>query len=98
MAVDRSLDAGIGDDVVVCRQREIVGDHIRAREMVLSKAQGMVRDCTYCIRLYGAKDLAALVARAGFDALEVHPHGARQHLGVDVGCMNHRLAVTARRP
>ena len=26
---------GSGDDVVVCRQREIVGDHIRAREMVL---------------------------------------------------------------
>lgn len=88
----------IGDDIVVCRQREILDDRICAREMVLSKAKGLIRDRTYCIRLYGPGDLASLVTRAGFEAVQVHPHGAQQHLGVDVGCMHHRLLITARRP
>ena len=35
------------DDVVVCWRRELEGDVIRVREMVLSKAQGLVRDRTY---------------------------------------------------
>ena len=56
----------IGDDVVVCRQREVSDGRICAREMVLSKAHGMIRDRTYCIRPYAAEDLSALVARAGF--------------------------------
>ena len=56
-----------------------------------------IRDRTYGIRLYGADDLAALAARAGFEEIKVHPHGGRPQQGRDLGCMNHRLLVTARR-
>lgn len=88
----------IGDDVVVCRRREIVDGRICAREMVLSKTRGLIRDRTYGIRLYDGEELAALAARAGFDAVQIHTRGTRTRQGVDLGCMNHRLLVTARRP
>jgi len=88
----------IGEDVVVCRRREITGDRICAREMVLSKAQGMIRDRTYCIRLYDAEELADLLARAGFEDVQIHTGAAVLDRGEDLGCMNHRLLLTARRP
>jgi D-alanine-D-alanine ligase len=88
----------IGDDVVVCRQREARMDCICAREMVLSKTTGMIRDRTYCIRLYSADDLAALAARAGFTDVTVHTDTSVLNPGQDVGCMNHRLVVAARKP
>jgi D-alanine-D-alanine ligase len=88
----------IGDDVVVCRQREVKDGLICAREMVLSKGQGMIRDRTYCIRLYSADDLAGLVARAGFGDVRVHSDASALNRAEDVGCMNHRLMVAARKP
>jgi D-alanine-D-alanine ligase len=88
----------IGDDVVVCRQREVKEGLVCAREMVLSKGQGMIRDRTYCIRLYGADDLATLVSRAGFDDVRVHSDASALNHAEDVGCMNHRLVIAARKP
>jgi D-alanine-D-alanine ligase len=88
----------IGGDVVVCRQREVKDGLVCAREMVLSKGQGMIRDRTYCIRLYGAEDLAVLVARAGFGDVQVHSDASALNCAEDVGCMNHRLVVAARKP
>jgi D-alanine-D-alanine ligase len=88
----------IGADIVVCRQREVKAGRICAREMVMSKTSGMIRDRTYCIRLYSAEDLAALVTRAGFDEVCVHTDTAVINPHKDVGCMNHRLVVTARKP
>jgi D-alanine-D-alanine ligase len=37
----------IGEDTVVCRQRELKRDSICAREMVISKQDGLIRDRTY---------------------------------------------------
>lgn len=88
----------IGDDVVVCRQREVIDGRICAREMVLSKKEGLIRDKTYGIRMYGAEDLADLVSRAGFDEVQVYTDTSVFDCTFDVGCMNHRLVVTARKP
>lgn len=88
----------IGDDVVVCRQREVKDDRICAREMVLSKAQGMIRDLTYCIRPYDTEDLAELVARAGFCDIKRYSDASVLKPTEDVGCMNQRLVVSARKP
>jgi D-alanine-D-alanine ligase len=88
----------IGDDVVVCRQREVKDGLVCAREMVLSKGQGMIRDRNYCIRLYGADDLAALLSHAGFADVQVHSDASALNRAEDVGCMNHRLVVAARKP
>lgn len=88
----------IGDDTVVCRQREVSDDHISAREMVFSKKRGMIRDKTYCIRLYGAKDLVALAQDAGFDDVQIYTDASAMENTDDVGCMNHRLVLSARKP
>ena len=88
----------IGDDIVVCRQREVKEGRVCAREMVLSKKQGLVRDRTYCIRLYGTVDLTALVARAGFIDITIHTDASVLNRSEDLGCMNHRLVVVARKP
>ena len=88
----------IGEDVVVCRQREMQSDCILAREMVLSKGVGMVRDRTYCIHLYEADELIDLVEKAGFEAVQVHADLSHPTCSEDVGCMNHRLVIAARKP
>ncbi len=86
----------IGDDVVVCRRREIRDGRVLARELVLSKENGLIRDRSYAIRLYDAEALAGLIADAGFDDVTVHTGlsvGAGEE---DRGFMDHRMVVTAR--
>lgn len=88
----------IGDDVVVCRQRELESDRVCAREMVLSKTRGVIRDRTYSIQIYDPQGLEALVSRAGFVDIEINAHRAVLDNQEDRGCMNHRLIVVARKP
>ena len=57
----------IAEDIVVCRQRELHEDMVRAREMVLDKRTGLVRDRNYGMRLYEGESLMDLVSDAGFD-------------------------------
>jgi flagellar biosynthesis/type III secretory pathway chaperone len=88
----------IGEDVVVCRQRELKDGRICAREMVLSKKEGLIRDKTYCIRLYDSDELTDLANRAGFIDVDVYFDASAMNAVADVGCMNHRLVAVARRP
>jgi D-alanine-D-alanine ligase len=88
----------IAEDVVVCRQRELKDGRICAREMVLSKKQGLIRDKTYCIQLYDADELTDLAIRAGFIDVNVYSDASAMNSTADVGCMNHRLVAVARRP
>ena len=88
----------IDQDVVVCRQREIRDNCVCAREMVLSKERGLVRDATYCIRLYDNLELMTLVNSAGFCEVSIHTMDETQDPKIDLGCMNNRLIAVARRP
>lgn len=88
----------IGDDVVVCRQRELDKGVICAREMVLSKQNGLIRDRSYSIHLYEPQQLAALVKRAGFIDVKICSDSATCYSEEDLGCMNHRLIISARKP
>jgi D-alanine-D-alanine ligase len=87
----------IDDDIVVCRQRELRGKKIHAREMVLSKIKGLIRDRTYAIRLYDAQSLSLLLDQAEFRQVEIQtdflPH---RHKG-DYGFMNHRMIATGQK-
>lgn len=84
-------------DIVVSRQRELRDDRIRAREIVLSKERGLVRDRTYAIRIYDPGEIRALVASSGFDDVDLHGELSARGEG-DRGFMNHRVIVTATRP
>ena len=88
----------IDGKIIVCRQRELVDNLIRAREVVLCKEQGLVRDQSYAIRLYNPETLEALVDEAGFDDVCIQQGFSTQEKDGDYGFMNHRLLITARKP
>ena len=87
----------IEGDIVVCRERELGEDSIRAREIVMSKSSGLVRDRTYSIRTYGPDGLTALVKKAGFGEVSVRRGFSSREVEGDYGFMDHRLITTARR-
>ena len=87
----------IGEETIVCRQREIQGEVICAREIVLSKAQGLIRDKTYAIRFYEASSLSALMEQAGFKQVNVHTDFSPHQKEGDYGFMNNRMIATAQK-
>lgn len=88
----------IEDNIIVCRQRELVEDFIRAREVVLCKERGLVRDQSYAIRLHMPENLQSLVDEAGFSDIFMQRGSSVQDKVGDYGFMNHRLLITARKP
>jgi D-alanine-D-alanine ligase len=87
-----------GADIVVCRQREMGAETISARELVLSKQNGLIRDFTYSIRLYDPETLAHLLEQAGFKAVKIlrdfSPHPTKG----DYGFMNRRMLALGQKP
>lgn len=87
----------INTDKVVCRQRELEGKRVNAREMVLSKKEGLIRDSTYSIRIYKPRELAELMKQAGFKKVKVHTKfSSHRHKG-DYGFMNRRMLAMGRK-
>jgi len=84
-------------DIVVCRERVLGGDTMCAREMVFSKGKGLIRDRTYCIRLYHAKTVKELLEKAGFRDVRVHGDFSLLRSGGDYGLMNTRLIAVGRK-
>jgi D-alanine-D-alanine ligase len=87
----------IGEDIVVCRQRELMPQIICAREMVIHKRRGLVRDRTYGMRLYDSASLRALVSDAGFGRIHLHEDFSPYDGDGDVGFMDHRMILTAQK-
>jgi len=87
----------IGRDIIVCRQRELREDTIAAREVVLSRKTGLIRDRTYAIRLYEPKSLVGLLKKAGFKDVNLHTDFAPQWSKGDYGFMNKRVIATGRK-
>ena len=85
------------DDVVVCWKREWRDDVIHVREMVLSKAKGLLRDRTYAERIYQPTLLHGLLREAGFVTSSVHPDAFvfSPVEGTDYGIATHRTLMTA---
>ena len=87
-----------GEDLVVCRQRQLRDTGVLVREMVLSKENGLIRDVTYFARLFRHKELEVLLADSGFKeitsvgTLVSHPRPG------DYGLLNERMVVTAEKP
>ncbi|MFC1859166.1 class I SAM-dependent methyltransferase [Thermodesulfobacteriota bacterium] len=87
----------IGTDTVVCRQREVSGNKIHAREVVLSREKGLIRDQTYAIQLYESKTLGAMLEAAGFKQVYVHTEFSPHECAGDYGCMNHRMIAAGQK-
>jgi D-alanine-D-alanine ligase len=86
-----------GESLVVCRMRQLHTDSIAAREMVLCKRRGLIRDRTYMIRLYEPEDIAGLLSAQGFSGVEVHTDFSPHYRSGDYGFMNHRMIAVGRK-
>lgn len=87
----------IGDDIIVCRQREKGEGLVRAREIVISRERGLIREQSYAIRIYRPSELSSLVEGAGFTGVAAHRAVDLVEKDGDHGLMNRRCVVTARR-
>jgi D-alanine-D-alanine ligase len=88
----------IGNDTVVCRQRELAIDLISARELVISKQAGLIRDRTYALRLYDSQSLASLLDAVGFNQIKIHTDFAPHRFEGDYGFMNRRMLGIGQKP
>jgi D-alanine-D-alanine ligase len=85
------------EDIVVRRSRELDSEMVRARETVISKKRGIIRDGTYCERLYCPDKIRALLADTGLRDIKVRRNFTLQEEEEDYGFMNSRMIVTARK-
>ncbi len=88
----------IDEDIVVCRTRQIEGGSVLAREVVVSKEKGLIRDQSYCIRYFEAETLRDMMIGAGFETVRVHRDFKLHDKEGDYGFMNRRMIVTAKKP
>jgi D-alanine-D-alanine ligase len=88
----------VDDDLVVCRQREVGSGKVKAREMIFSRRKGLVRDQSYAIRIYRPEELKEMVSRSGFVEATVYDDFSSHASGEELGFMNMRAIVTARKP
>jgi D-alanine-D-alanine ligase len=87
----------IDDDFVVCREREMTADAIKARELVMSKRDGLIRDRAYAIHLYDSAGLAGLLGTAGFEQVKIHTDFSPHQFEGDYGFMNRRMLGIGRK-
>lgn len=87
----------IGSDTVVCRRRKLERDRVVAREMVLSKTDGLIRDRNYAVRLYDVKTLKALFIKAGFQNVSIQTDFSPHQSEGDYGFMNHRMIAVGQK-
>lgn len=87
----------IGAGVIVCRQREIQEPFVCAREIVLSKTDGLIRDQNYAIRIYDAADVSNLLAISGFNRIDIHTEISPHTADGDYGFMNNRMLAVAQK-
>jgi len=88
----------IAPEYVVCRERHLVENTLRAREVVLSKKKGLIRDRNYAIHLYSPASVKALMEEAGFGNIQVHTDFSPHCQPGDYGFMNCRMVVTGQKP
>jgi D-alanine-D-alanine ligase len=87
----------IGEDIVVCRRRELEADTVSVREVVLSKKGGLVRDQTYSIRFYESGKISGLLGQAGFKGVRIITDFSPHRDGGDYGFMNHRMMAVGQK-
>ncbi len=82
-------------DIIVYRQRELQGNFIKAREIVISKKDGLIRDGFYCERLYDKQKILCLLKNAGFKNVSIKNNLSLHKKRKDYGFLTSRMFVTA---
>lgn len=82
-------------DLVVCRRRWVTAQSLVCRELVISRERGMVRDCTYRVRLYDPETLRTCLGAAGFSQIWFAPQTDPGVPLRECGSLSRRLQVVA---
>jgi D-alanine-D-alanine ligase len=85
------------EDIVVCRQRNLVEDVVYGREMVICKNRGIIRDATYCTRLYSSEKIRTLLTSTGFTSVAIQKDFVSHGKKGDYGLMTNRMIVIAEK-
>jgi hypothetical protein len=83
------------EEIVVCRKRRLDEDIVYGREMVISKMRGMIRDSTYCTRLYSQEKITKMLSSAGFASVVIQKDFVSHGEEGDYGLMTNRMIVIA---
>ncbi|MFC1514566.1 class I SAM-dependent methyltransferase [Candidatus Omnitrophota bacterium] len=86
------------DDIMVLRQRKLNKDLITAREVVISKKKGLLKDGSYCARLYSKGKIKKILRTAGFEKISVQDNLCLHRQKKDYGFLTSRMIVTASKP
>ena len=84
-------------EVFVVREREIKNNLVKAREMVISHKQGLLRDECYCERLYSKARIQQLLKKTGFKNIKIQNNLALHKKRQDYGFLTSRMIVTANK-
>jgi D-alanine-D-alanine ligase len=87
----------INEDVIVCRMRELDRELVKVRELVLSKQQGLLRDGTYCMHIYGHSKIREILKKVGFAEIEVKKGCTFHEKLADFGLVSSRTIVIAKK-
>ncbi len=85
------------EDITVNRERELTENLIRVRETVVSGAKGLLREGTYCERLFRKDEIEGLLKQAGFGQICFKTDFSSHENPGDYGFMTQRVIVTAVR-
>lgn len=85
------------EEVVVCRQRRVDEDVVCCREIVISKTQGLLRDATYCTRLYSPEKIDRMLTSAGFSSVTIQRGFVSHAQQGDYGVMTNRMIVVGEK-
>ena len=85
----------VDKEIIVCRQRRQDEDIVHSREIVISKRKGLVRDATYCIRLYSPEKITKMLTSACFSSVTIQNDFASHEKDSDYGLMTNRMIVIA---
>jgi D-alanine-D-alanine ligase len=85
----------VNDDLTVRRERELGEDILYSREIVSSKAKGLIRDSNYCTRLYSSQKITELIYSAGFSSVNCKRDFMNRDNEGDYGTMTNRMFVIA---
>jgi D-alanine-D-alanine ligase len=85
------------EDIIVLRKRILEGDVVKAREIVISKGKGLLRDGSYCERIYAKDKINRLLRSAGYRNLSVKRNLSLHGEKTDYGFMTSRMFITARK-
>jgi D-alanine-D-alanine ligase len=84
----------IGADIGVFRKREIRNNLIKTREIVISQRKGLLRDGSYCERIYDKTRITQLLKKIGFKNIKIINKLSFHKKKQDYGFLTSRMIVT----